>query len=126
MILMSSDSFSVTTSKHQSWARYALRHLKTLDVPSLKSLRGCITEKSFAEWIAARMAEMDKIRESMAKMRAEHKKAHALRQIAELESACAYVWAEMAKQRTPWQDALKVKAKAVKINDIFFMTIHQL
>ena len=118
MILISADSFSVTTGKHQSWARNALCHLKTLHVPSLKALRGCITEKAFAEWIAARMAEMDRIRESMVKMRAEHKKTHALRQIAELETVCAYVWAEVAKQRTAWQDALKVKAKSDKADAI--------
>jgi hypothetical protein len=106
MILISSDSFSITTSKHQSWARCALNHKVTLSVPSLKALRGCVTEVAFAEWITKRMAEMDKIRESMTKMRAEWKKVDALRQIADLESACAHVWSEMAKQHTPWQSAI--------------------
>lgn len=118
MILMSSDSFSVTTSKHQSWARYALRHLKSIEVPALKELRNATSDPRLVEWIVARIKSMESIRESMAKMRAEHKKSHALRQIAELEKACEFAWNVMRGKKTPWQDAVKVKAKSDKADAI--------
>jgi protein-tyrosine phosphatase len=122
-VLISSDSFGISTRKHLYWAHYALNHKNTLKVPSLKALRGCVTEIAFAEWIAKRMKEMDKIRESITRMRVEGKKAGALRKIAYLESVCAYVWSEMANKSSPWQSSQKIKKKSDKAAAIWRYTI---
>lgn len=121
-ILLSSDSFSITTSKHQSRIGYATRHLKTLYVPDLKSIVRNSSERGMADYIAKRVKEIDAIRDSITRMRAEWKIAAANSEIARIEAACEFVWNVKRGKKTPWQSALKVKAKAEKDAAIYRYT----
>jgi hypothetical protein len=119
-VLLSSDSFSVTTSKHQTRLHYAVNHIETISLPRLKSILGNISGDIYegARYIAARVKEIDALKESAKRLRADWKKAENARQIAALESACAFVWNEWCKQKSPWQSAIaendKAKLKAAK------------
>jgi hypothetical protein len=113
-VLLSADSFSVTTSKHQSRLRYAVNHIETIHLPRLKSILGNVSGATYegARYIAARVKEIDALKESAKRLRAEHRKQENARQIAALESACAFVWGEWCKQKSPWQSAIAENDKA--------------
>jgi hypothetical protein len=113
-VLLSSDSFSMTTSRHQSRLRYAVNHIETIQLPRLKTILGISLSDSYdgARYIAARVKEIDALKESAKKLRADWKKAENTRQIAALESACAFVWNEWCKQKSPWQSAIAENDKA--------------
>jgi len=114
-ILVNSDTYSVTTSKHQSWARYAVRHLESVTLPSLAAILGSNgNAKEIAKYIAARSKEIDALREKAGRARSEWSKSSLAAQIASLEAACAYVWKEIAKKKTPWQNAIAFDQKARK------------
>lgn len=112
-ILVSTEKHSVTTSKHQSWLRYAVRHLESVYLPDLRSVLGNRGHKeSHAAYIVARAKEIDALQEKAGRARSEWRKAAIGRDIAELENACAYVWRDIAGQKTPWESAVAVDRKA--------------
>lgn len=105
VVLMSAGSFSVTTSKHQSWAWGAVRHFETVRVPSLKRVCEILDykrEREAMEYIKARMAEIADLEESLPRKRSEWKIQEARGRIAMLENACALVWAAVGK-RSDWR-----------------------
>lgn len=112
-ILISTEKHSVTTSKHQSWARYATRHLESVYLPDLRAVlgnRGHV--ESHAAYIAGLVKKIKGLREIMGRARAEWRKATLAAEISQLENACAYVWREIAGQKTPWESAMAVDQKA--------------
>lgn len=105
--LVSADSFSVTTSKHQAWARYALNHCRTVDVPELKMIVEILTyrnERTALDFIKARVEDAETIRAKLSRMRSDWKKSQANAEIAQHESACAIVWQALGK-RSDWRNA---------------------
>lgn len=113
-VLINGDSYSVTTSKHQSWTHYALHHITSLTVPDLRQVIENNGESMLCEYIAKRAKEIDALREKANRIRSDWKKADNARQIESLERACEYVWNEKLGKKTPWQSALAVVAKADK------------
>lgn len=113
-VLLSADSFSVTTSKHQAWTRHAVNHIETIRLPRLKSILGNTTHSAddAARYVAARVKEIKALQESAKRLRSEWKKADNTRQILDLEAACAFVWNEWVGQKTPWQSAIAANEKA--------------
>lgn len=111
-ILISTEKHSVTTSKHQSWARYAVRHLESVYLPNLRDVLGNRSREGAAAYIVKRAKEIDALREIMGRARAEWRKATLATEISQLENACAYVWREIAGQKTPWESAMAVDQKA--------------
>ena len=117
-VLLSADSFSVTTSKHQAWTRYAVNHCETVSLPRLKSVLsmtgGKGSNNDAARYIVARMKEIEALQDAAKRLRSDWKKAENARQIAALETACAFVWQEYCGNKTPWQSAVAVNAKQEK------------
>lgn len=112
-ILISTEKHSVTTSKHQSWLRYAVRHLESVYLPDLRAVLGNRGHKeSHAAYIVARAKEVEELRDKLGRARSDWRKAAIGRDIAELENACAYVWRDIAGQKTPWESAVAVDRKA--------------
>lgn len=112
-ILISTEKHSVTTSKHQSWARYAVRHLESVYLPALRAVLGNRGRKeSLAAYIVARGKEIDALHEKRRRARSEWRVNAILAEIAQLENACAFVWREIAGQKTPWESAVAVDRKA--------------
>lgn len=112
-ILISTEKHSVTTSKHQSWLRYAVRHLESVYLPDLRTILGNRGHKeSHAAYIVARAKEIEALRDKLGRARSDWRKAAIGRDIAELENACAYVWRDIAGQKTPWESAVAVDRKA--------------
>ena len=106
-VLISADSFSVTTSKHQSWARYALRHLETVAVPDLRRLCEVLTykrERGALDFIDYRMRDIAAVEERIKKMRADWKIRQAQGEITQHEAAAAIAWAAVGK-RSDWRKA---------------------
>jgi hypothetical protein len=112
--LLSSDSFSVTTSKHQSRLYYAVNHIETIHLPRLKAILGNVSGATHdgARYIVARVKEIDALKESAKRLHAEWTKRQNASQIADLEAACAFVWNEWCKQKSPWQSAIAENDKA--------------
>jgi hypothetical protein len=118
-VLITADSFSVTTSKHTSWARYALRHIpQQTYVPSLKQLLGNTAKRYRLEYIKARIEDADKIRDKMTRMRADWKKRNAESEIAMHEAAAALAW-QMTGESGDWRDnaapAIAAQIRADKV-----------
>lgn len=111
-VLISSDSFSVTTSRHQRRVRYATRHLRTLSAPDLKSLVQNPREADRAAYIADRIQDIADIQTRMGRMRSEWKKDSAQGEINSLERLCQFIWNEHIGKRSDWRTAGKVKEKA--------------
>lgn len=112
-MLISTERHSVTTSKHQSWVRYAVRHLESVYLPELRAVLGNRGHKeSLAAYIVKRAKEIDTLKEKAGRARSEWRKAAIGAEIAELENACAYVWRDIAGQKTPWESAVAVDRKA--------------
>lgn len=112
-VLISTEKHSVTTSKHQSWARYAVRHLESVYLPDLRAVLGNRGHKeSLAAYIVARGKEIDALQEKAGRARSEWRKAAIARDIADLQAACAFVWREIAGQKSPWESAVAVDRKA--------------
>ena len=112
-ILISTKKHSFTTSKHQSWLRYATRHLESVYLPDLRAVLGNRDHmESLAAYIVARGKEIDALREKAGRARSEWRKAAIARDIAELQAACAYVWREIAGQKSPWESAVAIDRKA--------------
>ena len=112
-ILISTEKHSVTTSKHQSWARYAVRHLESVYLPDLRAVLGNRGHmESLAAYIVTRGKEIDALRDKLGRARSEWRKTAIAGEIVELETACAYVWREIAGQKTPWESAIAVDQKA--------------
>lgn len=106
-ILISTERHSVTTSKHQSWARYAVRHLESVYLPDLRDVLGNRGHKeSLAAYIVARGKEIEALRDKLGRARSEWRKNAIGAEIAGLENACAYVWREIAGQRSSWESAI--------------------
>lgn len=117
-LLISKDFFSMTIHKHQRWANYALQHIPSIQVTDLKFIVSNNGEKMLCEYIAKRVADIEAIRAKMGQMRGEWKKTQALREIADLESACVFVWNIKLGKSGDWQNALKLKAKVDKVESI--------
>lgn len=103
--LVSADSFSVTTSKHQSWARYALNHIETHSVYGLKALCEILNYKSEGEalrYIKARMADIAALESSLSRMRADWKISQCRAEIATHERGCEIAWRAIGK-RGDWR-----------------------
>lgn len=112
-ILISTDKHSVTTSKHQSWLRYAVRHLESVYLPELRAVIGNRGHKeSLAAYIVQRAKEIDALQEKAGRARSEWRKAAIARDVAELQAACAFVWREIAGQKSPWESAVAIDRKA--------------
>jgi hypothetical protein len=117
-LVMSSDSFSRTTTKHKYWAFAALHHLNPIFVPNLKRLLKSNNELSICDYIADRVSEIADIRKSMERMRAEWKKQEAQNLIARLETACEIAWNLKLGKKTHWSAAIKVKEKIDRASDV--------
>lgn len=113
LLLVNSDRFSVTTGKHQTYLARAVHHLPRLSVPDLRAVLDIRFDTTAAEYIAKRAKEIADLRDKESRARADWRKATIAREIAALESACAYVWQSVGK-KTPWQSAIAVKDKADK------------
>jgi hypothetical protein len=112
-VLISTERHSVTTSKHQSWARYAVRHLESVCLPDLRDVLGNRGHReSLAAYIVKRAKEIEALKEKAGRVRSEWRKAGLAAEIAQLENACAYVWREIAGQKTPWESAIAADKKA--------------
>jgi hypothetical protein len=111
-ILISTESHSVTTSKHQSWAHYATRHLECIFLPDLRFVLGNISVSDCARYITNRLKEIEALRGKKGRARSEWRKDAIEADIAELENACAFVWKERAGKRTAWESAVAVDEKA--------------
>lgn len=114
VLLINSDRYSVTTAKHQSYLARAVRHLPQVQLPDLRAVIENPGERGAAEYIAKRAKEIDALKEKASRLRSDWTKAANAREIAELETACAYVW-KAAGKKTEWRAALAVKAKADKV-----------
>lgn len=112
-LLVNADSYSVTTSKHQSYLARAVHHLPRVHLPDLRAVLEIRFDTTAAEYIAKRATEIADLRDKESRARSEWRKADIARQIAALETACAYVWQSVGK-KTPWQSAIAVKEKADK------------
>lgn len=108
-VLLNADSYSVTTSKHQRWTQWAVRHLETFSMPDLRVFLENRSDNGRVEYIAKRVKDIEALTESGKKLRAEWKKAENARQIAHLESVCAFVWQSMGK-KSNWRNSVKVKS----------------
>ena len=116
VVLITSDSFSVTTGKHTSWARYALNHLDSVSVPSLKKLRDVIRfrgERSAMDYIAERIKDADAIRDKIKRMRADWKISNAQGEIATQERAAAIAWQAIGRQGD-WREVFGAEYAAFK------------
>lgn len=116
MILVNSDKYSVTTSKHQSWLRHAISHIPQVTVPALRDLLGCRSESGLAAYIAARHAEIQELKAK--KFRADWKIRQNEADIAHLESVCEFVWRDMAGKRSHWLRAIDAKMASDKAEKI--------
>lgn len=116
VVLITSDSFSVTTGKHTSWARYALNHLESVSVPSLKKLQDVIKyrgERAALDYIAERIKDADAIRDKMKRMRADWKISNAQGEIATQERAAAIAWQAIGRQGD-WREVFGAEYAAFK------------
>lgn len=113
VFLVNSDRYSVTTGKHQSYLARAIRHLPQVELPDLRAVLENRSERGAAEYIAARVKEIESLREKAPRLRAEYRKTQNAAEIAKLESACAFMWQFIGK-RGDWRKAIAVKAKADK------------
>lgn len=111
-VLISAESHSVTTSKHQSWARYATRHLESISLPDLRFVLGNTSVNDCARYISDRVKEIEELRAKQGRARSEWRKEALAADISELENACAFVWKERAGKRTAWESAVAVEEKA--------------
>jgi hypothetical protein len=101
-LLMSSDSFSVTTSKHQSWTRHALRHLSPIDVPSLRQLVDNFSVQMRLDYIKARISDIKTAEDKIGRMRSKWKIRAARAEIGTHEAGAAIAW-ELAGMKGDWR-----------------------
>lgn len=119
VVLWNDDSYSITTSKHQSWARQALHHCTLISVPKLAEVlkilasverakehgaRPChVTEKSALEYIESQDAAIAENEARIKKMRAEWKVNEARGRISMHEQACFLVWNTILGKKSDWR-----------------------
>lgn len=114
-VLINADRASVTTSKHQAWARFALRHVESVSLPDLHAVCYIIDRKSeiaAAEYIAARAKDIAALENK--RPRADWKIRERDSEIAALKEACRYVWQDILGKRSDWTRAIGIKEKSDK------------
>ena len=105
ILLINDHSYSVTTSKHQSWLHGAASHIPTLGIKmDFGFVVGFIVGQfgltlDLAKWAIARFAEIDNLRGFEKRARSEWRKSDYMRQIAKLESLIAFVWHEATGEK---------------------------
>lgn len=116
IVIFSADSFSVTTSRHQSKARYALRHVESVAVPSLRDLCDILdrkSERAALEYIKARMNRIAALEEQLPRKRSDWVIRVFRDEIAQNEHACEIAWRAIGK-RGDWRKSAG-KALAAKL-----------
>lgn len=123
IVLFNADSYSVTTGKHQSWARQALRHFESLELPQLAKICDILgtlyrARQSSAEWrqryfdsaesdamnyIKLRLVDIAAIEEKLPRMRSEWKISSARADISALEQSCFFVWNTILGKKSDWR-----------------------
>lgn len=123
VVLWNDDSYSVTTSKHQAWARQALRHCTLISVPKLAEVLKilasverakstdkeygarymAIAEKSALEYIESQDAAIAENEARIKKMRADWKVNEARGSISMREQACFFVWNTILGKKSDWR-----------------------
>lgn len=117
VVLFNADSYSVTTSKHQSWARYALRQFESFEIPALRDVLEIIRtkkEKSALEYIESQIAAIDAHEAKLKRARSEWKINSIRGDIAKLENACAFVWHSVLGKRNDWRKTSGAKLKKIR------------
>lgn len=133
--LLNADSYSVTTSKHQSQTRYALRHCETVSLPALRVVAEIIRHKQALgrydkEQRKYRKQELDRearayvqgmareikhAREKFDRARSIHSLNHWQREMDRFEKAALFVWRDLAGKRSnPISGAIKAERQAIK------------
>lgn len=103
--LVSVDKFSVTTSKHQAWTRYALNHMPTVWVTDLWRLVDIVTyrgEHETLEYIKRRMANIAALESRLEKQRSDWKKSETRQEIQVETESAAIAWQALGK-RGDWR-----------------------
>jgi hypothetical protein len=139
-MLLNADSYSVTTSKHKSYAARALRHFDCVYLPALRVVAELVQRKQRAaaygkgqagkearqvamqdiarearSYVKGMAREIENAREKLSRARAEHMRNHWQREIARHERAAAFVWHEIAGKRSnPIAGAIKAERNAIK------------
>lgn len=117
VVLFNADSYSVTTSKHQSWARRALRQFESFEIPALRDVLEIIrtkSEKSALEYIESQIAAIDAHEAKLKRARSEWKINSIRGDIAKLENACAFVWHSALGKRGDWRNTSGAKLKKIR------------
>jgi len=139
-MLLNADSYSVTTSKHQSYAANALRHFDCTWLPALRVVAELVQRKKRAaaygkgqagkearqvamqdiarearSYVKGMAREIENARDKLSRARAEHMRNHWQREITRHENAAKFVWNEIAGKRSnPIAGAIKEERNAIK------------
>ena len=134
-MLLNADSYSVTTSKHQSYAASALRHFDCIYLPALRAVAELVQRKQRAaaygkearqvamqdiarearSYVKGMAREIKNAREKLSRARAEHMRHHWQGEITRHENAAQFVWNEIAGKRSnPIAGAIKEERNATK------------
>lgn len=114
--LLNAQSYSVTTSRHQSGARRALSHMNPVELPELRNVIDILTHKSerkALEYVESRIKTIDVISDKKSRMRSDWKKQGADSEIAAQEYAADFVWQAIGK-RSDWRKAVAPKLAKMK------------
>ena len=111
LVMMSDDKFSVTTSKHQRWTRYALRHMPGQYFPRLKKLLNYRDEGSRLEYLAHIAGVIAELDSALLRLRADHKKTHNRGEAESLSNAAQFVWATLMSKPGNWRQYAGEKEK---------------
>lgn len=135
VVLLNDDKYSVTTSKHQSWAWRALHHFESITLPKLRDVVDildqvyrakqtdkewrakyfAVAEKKALEYIEGREAAIVENETRLKKARSEYRIAELRRAISMHENACFFVWNTALGKKSDWRKTASVElAKARK------------
>lgn len=134
-MLLNADSYSVTTSKHQTQARYALRHWETVSLPALRVVAEIIHHKKRLNaldkdqrqyrkqeidrearaYVQGMAREIKNAKEKLQRARSLSSINRWAREIDRFEKAALFVWRDLAGKRSnPIAGAIKAERQAIK------------
>lgn len=139
-MLLNADSYSVTTSKHQSYAASALRHFDRIRLPALRVVADLVQRKKRAatygkgqvgkearqvamqdiarearSYVKGMAREIENASEKLSRARSERMRNHWQSEITRYENAAQFVWNEIAGKRSnPIAGAIKEERNATK------------
>lgn len=134
--LLNADSYSVTTSNHQTQTRYALRHCETISLPALRVVAEIIElkklkkrykangnaqsykaniEKEARAYVQGMAREIKHAKEKRQRARSLNRVNYWQREIERFEKAALFVWRDLAGKRSnPISGAIKAERQAIK------------